>query len=476
MPSFSPLPLQQALISERRVPHPFRVLCATDGRQQTRSGSTLRRLSIAALLLLALALPAAAQTLARPGWAGSGLNTDPWWRQAVFYQISTETPASPIDFKSIAARLDALHTLGIDALIVPMPPLPASLDSGPALDDFDELIHQASRRGIRVLVTLPAPSLPSDLAPIARFWLSRGVAGFRLVTPPESSPQDSQSLLQSLRKITNSAVGQRIVLSDFNPAATATPVPSPASRQPSRTASTRRANRSGDALNAQLQIDSEFSHLDLPEAANLRPLLARSLLTPNILLDFYHPASPPNEPDPYPALAHAISAILLTTHSAALIDASPSLALQPDATPAPEAAPQPATARTLAINHPAPIFRPAAPPAPTLADWIGKLSALHHGNATVRYGSVSVLDFDSQNALVWIIRPATNSALTPPVVVACNLSSSPQQLSLTSALHSVNLRGSFLLTLLRSDQAMGPQDLDAVALPPFAVYIGELHR
>jgi hypothetical protein len=94
----------------------------------------------------------------------------------------------------------------------------------------------------------------------------------------------------------------------------------------------------------------------------------------------------------------------------------------------------------------------------------------------VRYGSVSVLNFDDQNALVWVIRPAANSPLAPPVVVACNLSSSPQQLSLTSAVHSLNLRGSFLLTLLRSDQAMGPQDLDAVALPPFAVYIGELHR
>ena len=444
----------------------------------------MHRLRLAALLLLAAALPASAQTLARPGWAGSGLNNDPWWRQAVFYQVSA-SPANPpggspaeqlrlqqsADYKSIAARLDALHSLGVDALIVPAPPLPASLAPAPALDDFDDLIHQASRRGIRVLVTLSAPSASADLAPTARFWLSRGIAGFRLVTPPETSPQDSQSIVQALRRITSSAVGQRIVISDFNPNPTATPLAPPSSRQPSRT---RRANRTGDVLNAQLLIGPQLSQLDLPDAENIRPLLVRSLLTPNILLDFYHPSSPTTEPDPYPALARAISAILLTTHSAALIEAGPGLVLQPDAPPAPEAAPPPV--RTLAVNRPAVTPRPPAPPTPTLADWTSRLSALHHGNATVRYGSVSLLDFDAQNALVWVIRPPANSALTPPVVVACNLSSSPLRLSLTSAIHSLNLRGSFLITLLRSDQAMGPQDLDSVTLPPFAVYIGELHR
>ena len=447
----------------------------------------MHRLSITACLLLALTLPAAAQTLARPGMTNFGQNSDPWWRRAVFYQVA-ETPASPTGeipanapqqtagYKFIAARLDALRSLGVDALVVPMPALPSSLEPDPALDDFDELIHQASRRGIRVLATFPAPSVTADLPAIARFWLSRGVAGFHLVTPPGTSPQFAEVIVQTLRKITGSTVGQRIVLSDFNPGATAAPVPSPTTRQPYRTASNRRASRLGDALNAQLQIDSRLSQLDLPDAENLRPILAKSLLTPNILLDFYPPSPPPSSPDPYPALAHAISASLLTTHPAALIEAGPTLVLQPDATPAPDAAPQPAPARTLAVNRPAATPLPATPPAPTLADWISRLSALHHGNATVRYGSVSVLDFDAQNALVWVIRPATNSALTPPVVVACNLSSSPLRLSLTSAVHSLNLRGSFLLTLLRSDQAMGPQDLDAVTLPPFAVYIGELHR
>jgi hypothetical protein len=199
-----------------------------------------------------------------------------------------------------------------------------------------------------------------------------------------------------------------------------------------------------------------MSHIAQADAFNIRPLLAQSLATPNLLLDFRPPASPLGSPDPYPTLARAIAALQLTTHSAALIDADPNLELQP-AIP---------SANPLLVTQ----------PSPTLADWLNKLSALHHGNATVRYGNVTPLNFDTQNALVWVIHPPAKTASAPPIVVACNLSSSPLQLSLNSAIHGLNLRGSYLLTLLRTDQAMGAQDLGSVTLPPFAVYIGELHR
>jgi len=140
-----------------------------------------------------------------------------------------------------------------------------------------------------------------------------------------------------------------------------------------------------------------------------------------------------------------MAAIALTTHPAALVDADAALT-------------QPAGS------------------APALLDWYRKLIALHHGNATLRYGSVATLDFDAQNALVWVIRPPANASSAPPIVVACNLSSAPVQLSLTAPLKSLNLRGWFLRTLLRTDDAMGAQDLNSVAVPPFGVYIGELRR
>jgi hypothetical protein len=87
-----------------------------------------------------------------------------------------------------------------------------------------------------------------------------------------------------------------------------------------------------------------------------------------------------------------------------------------------------------------------------------------------------MLNFDAQNALVWVSSPAAGPAPAPAVVGICNLSSAPLQLSLSSEMKNLKLRGSFLRTLLRSDDAMGSQDLNSVSVPPFGVYIGELRR
>jgi hypothetical protein len=106
--------------------------------------------------------------------------------------------------------------------------------------------------------------------------------------------------------------------------------------------------------------------------------------------------------------------------------------------------------------------------------WYRQLVVLNHDNAVLHSGSKTLLDFDAQNALVWVSRPPSASAHTPPVIVICNLSSSPLQLSLAATIKSLNLRGFFLRTLLRSDKAMGAQDINAVTVPPFGVYIGEL--
>jgi alpha-glucosidase len=423
---------------------------------------------------------ASAQTLARPGLAGSGLNTDPWWAHAVFYRIADrpenptpEQAASPhvVDFKAMAARLDALQSLGIDALIVPMPQSPASdspvaalKDAEPpthnaVLDDFDELIHQASRRGIRVLLNFPASGLTADLPSVAQLWLNHGIAGFHLVTPLPTTPEEKDAIVQALRRVTNAAVGQRIVISDFEP--NWSDYDPKTQRWIVRPTPLAPRARSGlvDPTAPQLQIDSSLKRLVLPDASSLRSLIELSLdlsqVPPSLLLDLRPPPPPAGSPDPYPALAMPIAAIQLTTHPTALIDSD--LTGQ-DA---------PAEAGVRGQSGPRPT---------SLADWYGQLSGLRHGNAALRYGSVTVLDYDDQNALVWVRRGTSGAGASPPVFVACNLSTVPIKLSLEGALRGLNLHGTFLRTLLRSDQGMGPQDLDAVTLPPFGVYIGELGR
>ena len=445
---------------------------------------------VAAFFAVAGASAAFTQTLARPGLVGSGLNTDPWWKAAVFFDIRSLGGDYP-GFKAITARLDAIQNLGVDALIVPMPKLPAqpsplAADRPPgpnetaapapeaAIDDFDELVHEASRRNLRVLLNI-APYDPSGeaftLTSAARFWLSHGIAGFRLVSPQGASPQDSQTMLQQLRAITNSAIGQRIVIASYDPG-------QPAAAPAENTVIRRAASSRGPAVpmgGPQLLVDGRIGLAGPPEAAKLRPLILQTLGQSNLMLDFRPAPGPPETA----SAAKAMATMLLATHAAGTIDSNQLPGLAPTIqAPDQDASGGPSPAKPFANAAAA---RPAAP-APrslTVSAWYRELTALHHGNPAVRNGSETFLDFDAQNALVWVVRPGSGtgqSALNPPIVVACNLSAQPIRLSLTEPLKNLNLRGSFLRTVLRSDDGMGAQDLNSVVLPAYGVYIGELRR
>jgi hypothetical protein len=429
--------------------------------------------------------------MARPGLAGTRASTDTWWNHAVFYQIA---PSEPVDFKALSVRLDALRSLGVDSLLLPAPALPPPGSNGamPNLDDLDNLLRQASAHGMRVVLTIPAPSSAANLSGLARFWLTRGVAGLHLATPAGTSPEDTQAMVQTLRKLASSVAGQRIVISDLDlaPPARADDTSHPSSHHPTRTSRT-----SGSA--AQLQIDSRADRLPTLDAASLRPILTQAVDQPNLLLDLRAPNSPGASPASRSPLANIIATIALVTEPVTLIDSSASLVLEPtpehsepaepsDQAAKPTPAPPPASPPGVYLPY-VPYVPPTKPhpavastPRPVLTDpltlWYKQLAALHHDNTTLRFGSKTFLDFDAQNALVWVNRPVKPSVLTPPIVVLCNLSSSPVQLSLNAAMNKLNLHGFFLRALLRSDNGMGAQDLGAVNLPPFGVYIGELRR
>ena len=98
----------------------------------------------------------------------------------------------------------------------------------------------------------------------------------------------------------------------------------------------------------------------------------------------------------------------------------------------------------------------------------------HHSNATLNSGEYLTINRDDQNVLIMIRKPKDVSATNPILVILCNLSGEPQHLSIKKDTMKLHLRGSFLRTVLRSDNGMGTMHLESMTLPPYTAYIGAL--
>jgi glycosidase len=275
------------------------------------------------------------------------------------------------------------------------------------LDDFDELLREAARTNLRVLVELAAdPALPAaDLNAAARFWVARGAAGISLPAPLPAATA------QSLHQMLTSLPGHRILVAPSEADLTLAPPLDPTAAI-------------GDLRQALA-------------AAQSPALLAH--LGPGAL----------RESDGHPEAAKLLATLLLATRANAQLDAGQEL----DANRTPSA-------------------EDADPD--SLLNYTRRLIDLHHGSAALRTGTDTFLDRDQDHALVWINRRAKVNAQTPAVVIACNLSAAPLKLRLTEDLERLQLRGTFLRPVLRSGPGMGGQSIDAVTLPPFGVYMGEL--
>jgi alpha-glucosidase len=93
-----------------------------------------------------------------------------------------------------------------------------------------------------------------------------------------------------------------------------------------------------------------------------------------------------------------------------------------------------------------------------------QLIQLHHDNATVRNGAQTVLDYDAEDALVWVRRAPASSRTSANVVAACNLSDKPV---VVGDLGAVRVRG------LRS--LLSPQPKGALlTVAPGAVLVGQV--
>ncbi|MBB5318675.1 alpha-amylase family glycosyl hydrolase [Tunturibacter empetritectus] len=495
-----------------------------------------------ACTLSAAAPIASSQTLARPGWVGSGITTDLWWKRAIIYEINPAdfSPAGDNPLHGIAHRLDYIHSLGTDAILLThLQPDPAHAETiDPtlgSLDEFDDLLREASSRHLRVLLDLD-PAIPADDLPnVARFWLNRGVAGFHISGTSEAAREQAATL----RTTTASYLGQRILIVDADPNLTATaqpqPQPQPAtrgrhhahSRSRRQSHATTQNSTALDTQSPQLLLDDRLGAITPLNAAAIRPIIDRlqdiqqaGHSLPLLATDgpaFTRSMSRYADGQHDLAIAKLLATLLFTTRAESLLYYGQELGVRAssssdtaiplilwDAPPPEKPAPvtetyvpyKPTTSETYVPYKPptSETHVPYKPPTTTtsapldatpnaaledadpnsLLNWYRQLSALHHGNSTLALGTSFTINRDDQNVLVLVRRPKVVSATSPVMVLLFNLTAQPVHLSLKDDTTKLGLRGSFLRTVLRTDDSIGTMHLEEMTLAPYVAYIGEL--
>ncbi len=104
----------------------------------------------------------------------------------------------------------------------------------------------------------------------------------------------------------------------------------------------------------------------------------------------------------------------------------------------------------------------------SLLNWYKQLIELRRTNAAIREGQEFMLNESDNNVLTWL-RKAPGE---PAVVIACNFTANPERVSVD--LSSQGISSKQAKTLMKTPGSSDPSSLDAIELPPFGVYIGQV--
>jgi hypothetical protein len=422
------------------------------------------------------------------------------------------------DLRGLAQRLDYLQSIGVDAVLVES----HTNDSG-----FDDLLSDASRRHIRILVELgeetPGQSLSAEQAVTqARTWFKRGVAGVYVPTQmlnaiaSHSNFHEAVFLLQELRTLADSFPGERIVLSGDSPAVSAAVANSPRSgpemvdgvvNSATWDAATLRTKlalanspaagepllqiaphaeqqRDRDKTLAALALSSrgavgltfgqEIGLTNTSASPTMRwtpgnvtkPQVADAPKATQEVYGAYHPYVPPPPSSMVGKQPHLPSVALNTESAPPPVDPDtlPGFSTRPVSSAA-NAGDAKANVATQDNDR------------ESLLNFYRRVLELHSGNATLRTGSVSFLNHDSEGALVWLRRAPAGARTVASVIVACNLTDHPIEISLDTDLAHLHIAGGTLrplLTSLHVDHIA--QSTGYLRLSPHSVYVGELYH
>lgn len=452
---------------------------------------------------------------------GSGLSSQAWWHSAVIYRVQPQSFQDSDgdgvgDLRGLAQRLDYLQSIGVDAVLIES----HTNDAG-----FDDLLSDASRHHIRILIPLeddtPGHNITAEQAiNQARSWLRRGVAG--VYVPPallnaiaaHSDFQQAVFLLKELRSLVDSFPGERILICGDSPAVDAASggssrsgpeivdgvidtavwdaaslrtklvlADSPAAGEPLlQAARDLQQKRSHDAILAALLLASRGAiGLDYGQEIGLPATGADPLMswTPaNVTLPHKETAqAKPKGPVYGPYRPYVPPA------PRSIVGARPQL---PKVTLNTEDAPPPVDPDTL----PGFSTRPTRDPnneekkinvaveddnPDSLLNFYRRVLELHSGNATLRTGSVSFLNHDSEGALVWLRRAPAGARTVASVVVICNMTDHPVDISLATDLAHLHIASRYVRPMLTSRHVDHvAQPVGHVRVSANSVYIGEL--
>ena len=486
---------------------------------------------------IALALSFAAangQTLAHKGWVGSGITVEPWWAGAVLYQIDPvsfqDTKGDGFgDLQGITQRLDYVKSLSADAIV--LSPFQLQTDfgkktNGPVFDakygteeDLDRLIQEAGRRKVRIFVDLPLTSSRStvDLVNVARFWLSRGIAGFRLTLDTHSAsltPAQVVERLRELRKLCGTFAGQRVVFWD-----SAEPIPHLAETSVTSYRRTRRPTAPLVVEEPQMVLDNRLAALTGFDAGSIRRALlqdsAPGPMDGSAVVPVTDGTDYARSFDRIARGAHAaeiakvLAAIVLTSRGAPMLYYGQEIGMATTSAQATSAQPASFAATPMQWGEdvgftsgvPWMEMGPNAktanvamedPDAASLLNWYRKLSALHHENDALRVGEMDLIADGNPDIVAWVRRPRDPGSLTAPVVVVCNVTGRQLLVSVSADVRRLGVETSttFMHTLASTQltastaalgpgvkaPVSGPVSMNMISLPPYGVYIGELPR